>query len=248
MLRLLCASLFVLSLCAWADAAPPQAPRPPQAPPLVGCDCGRTGICTCDPGTCDCPECPCHKYAKPVVLKAEKPPQAPTTYKEARKRCCEEGGRLVVWVGGVCKPCVRELDECEHVAVESFSPCPNGGACLIEGRDGEAYVVQAWDGRFPTVDEVRAAKLRGGRSVTNCEGCSNCPSGGCAFPGACGVAGCPSCGPGGCVSCGQMAFGSGCASCGGGGPMMMGGCSGGSCGGGGCASCGGGRGFFGRRR
>ncbi len=37
-----------------ADARPPQAPRPAQAPPtLAGCDCAVTGVCDCGP-SCNC--------------------------------------------------------------------------------------------------------------------------------------------------------------------------------------------------
>ena len=42
---------------ALAAAKPPQAPTVPEQAPQARCFCAWTGVCTCPPGQCACPEC-----------------------------------------------------------------------------------------------------------------------------------------------------------------------------------------------
>lgn len=114
------------------------------------CNCADTGVCLCDPKDCKCgPACVQHCTEKALCCK---------TYQEARAKAVASSKRLVVWVGGVCLPCVRELTDYLHVQVEDGYLGFRSGAVLAEGRDGECYRVQTWEGEFPTVAELRAAR------------------------------------------------------------------------------------------
>lgn len=119
------------------------------------CNCVDTGVCLCDPAKCRCgPGCPqhCSEHAS----NKEK-----TSYREMRRRVAEGGSRGVVWVGGTCAPCVRELSDHLHCTVSTFQGVEEAGAVLIEGRNGEAYISRTWDGRFPSPAEVRSSSVLG---------------------------------------------------------------------------------------
>ncbi len=115
------------------------------------CDCVNTGVCICDPGTCNCgPGCPQHCSEHKAKKKS--------SYHDMRAKVAR-GARGMVWVGGVCGPCVSELTDCLHCSVDSFRGVDEVGAVLIEGDGNEAYVVKTWNGQFPSTGEVRASSL-----------------------------------------------------------------------------------------
>lgn len=127
------AAILILGIAAAAQGQqrPPQAPvieLPAQAPSVefrYDCRCEETGICTCPPGTCDCPAC--------------------DLYTKARQQAVRENKPLVVWRGWTCPSCVAKLPGAVHVSVSNtdkrFASYIQSGVILSYLRDGELYCV-----------------------------------------------------------------------------------------------------------
>lgn len=214
-----------------------------QVKAKVSCGCADTGVCLCDPRECKCgPGCTQHCTEKAHLAKADR--VFCPSYREARAHAAEQSKRLMVWVGGHCQPCVRELSDYLHVKVDDGYLDFKAGAVLIEGRNGEAWILKCWRGEYPSVEEVRSTRLvRGSNKLfvdqPTLSFSSPCTDGSCGMPMFFGPPAF-SCGPMGCAggACGP-AFGP---------PPMFyggfggfGGFGGGGCAGGGCSSCAGGR-------
>lgn len=139
------------------------------------CDCVVTGVCRCDPATCNCgPGCPqhCGGVDGPAYAKA---------YRQAEK----DGKPLVIWIGSACAPCIRSMDDCIHVTVSSY-PKYASGVVVATYTQGCLREAGYWD-RYPTAAEVRAVAFK--TSYTSQGGSISGGGGGCPTCGASGFYG-----------------------------------------------------------
>ncbi len=122
------------------------------------CDCKRSGVCRCDPADCRCGEgCVRQCKAEEDDVKAL---GAFMTYKAARAKVERDGGRMVVWVGGVCGICVRKLSDHIHTKLPAWDGIDGHGVVLIEGDGkGDSTVLKVWEG-FPPAQEIRDTRLK----------------------------------------------------------------------------------------
>ena len=122
-----------------ASLQPVSTPAP--APAAETCDCAQTGVCTCEAGHCDCPNCDRNLYAV------------------AYGRAAAQAKPLFVWVHCDRPELERRFPEAVHVHLQQP---PEGydarRPCLIVGRwDGLKFHATVLPQGKRTVANVRAA-------------------------------------------------------------------------------------------
>ncbi len=79
-------------------------------------------------------------------------------YHEALEKARREDKPFLVWVGGVCPPCVKSMPWAVHVVLDSLERDPSQRVVL--GRSDAAGVmrrIKTWSNHFPSSEEVEAA-------------------------------------------------------------------------------------------
>lgn len=79
-------------------------------------------------------------------------------YLDALKRAQEEDKPFLVWVGGVCLPCIKSMPWAIHLALDSFERDPSQRVVLgVRDARGVIRRVKTWANHFPSKEEVEEA-------------------------------------------------------------------------------------------